>query len=67
MLPAINTGKCEHCSAEMKIISFITEAEVICKILEHLGVWEEKAPVERAPPITIRKVLYRSMVIPNLL
>jgi hypothetical protein len=39
----------------MKIISFITEAEVIRKILEHLGVWEEKAPVERAPPITNRK------------
>jgi ribosomal protein S27E len=46
---------CPKCGNEMKIISFITEAEVIRKILEHLGVWEEKAPVERAPPDLIRE------------
>jgi hypothetical protein len=46
---------CPKCGNEMKIISFITKAEVIRKILEHLGVWEEKAPVERAPPDLIRE------------
>ena len=34
----------------MKIISFINETDVIRKILEHLGLWEDKAPLERAPP-----------------
>jgi hypothetical protein len=37
-------------AARMKIISFITEPEVIRKILEHLGVEGEKATVEHAPP-----------------
>jgi hypothetical protein len=39
----------------MKIISFINEADVIRKILEHLNLWEEKTPVERAPPDLIRE------------
>ncbi len=40
------------CGSEMKIISFINEAEVIRKILEHLEVWEDKKlPTERAPPV----------------
>jgi len=36
----------------MKIISFITEAEIIRRILEHLGLWAEKPRKsgERAPP-----------------
>lgn len=41
---------CPKCGCEMKIISFITEAGVIRKILEHLGVPGEGAPAERAPP-----------------
>lgn len=48
---------CPKCGSEMKIISFINEADVIRKILEHLGLWEEITPVERAPPI-IRKKRY---------
>ena len=41
--------ECPHCHAEMKIISFISKSqpEVIRKILEHLGLWEEKI---RPPP-----------------
>ena len=43
------------CGSEMKIISFINEVDVIRKILEHLGLWEEKTPKERAPPIIRKK------------
>jgi hypothetical protein len=32
----------------MKIISFITEGQVIRKILDHLDLWEEQQ--ERSPP-----------------
>ena len=41
---------CPKCGSEMKIISFINESVVIRKILEHLGLWEDKTPLERAPP-----------------
>jgi hypothetical protein len=44
---------CPKCGSEMKIISFINEADVIRKILEHLGLWEDKTPSERAPPVSI--------------
>ena len=46
---------CPKCGSEMKIISFINEADVIRKILEHLGLWEELMPVERAPPDPIHE------------
>jgi Zn finger protein HypA/HybF involved in hydrogenase expression len=46
---------CPKCGSEMKIISFINEADVIRKILEHLGLWEEKTAFERAPPDLIRE------------
>ena len=39
----------------MKIISFINETDVIRKILELLWLWEDKIPVERAPPALIRE------------
>ncbi|MBU1687678.1 MAG: hypothetical protein KJ589_10050 [Proteobacteria bacterium] len=42
----------------MRIISFITEKAVIRKILEHLDLWEERAPVERAPPVVIKERRY---------
>ncbi len=32
----------------MKIIAFITDEEILYKILEHLGLWSEKP--SRAPP-----------------
>ena len=45
--------ECPKGHAEMKIISFINERQVIEKILRHLGLWEEEraaAPAGRAPP-----------------
>ena len=39
---------CPKCSGEMKIISFITEHQIIKKILEHLSLWEQNA--SRDPP-----------------
>jgi len=42
---------CPRCSGEMRIISFIDQRDVIRKILEHLGLWEEAhAPPDRGPP-----------------
>ena len=38
---------CPKCGGEMKIISFITEAVIIRRVLEHLGLWRGKTP---APP-----------------
>ncbi len=49
---------CPKFGSEMKIISFIREADVIRKILEHLGLWEEKTPVERGLPDLIREKSY---------
>jgi hypothetical protein len=35
----------------MRIVSFIDQPEVIKKILQHLGLWEEShAPPDREPP-----------------
>ena len=39
---------CPRCGGMMKIISFITEYQVIKQILEHIGLWQEKT--ERSPP-----------------
>ncbi len=39
---------CPYCNSEMSIISFITEQDVIKKILDHLGLWIEKP--SRDPP-----------------
>jgi ribosomal protein S27E len=41
---------CPHCRAEMKIVSFINEAVVIRRILDHLGLWSEVKPAARPPP-----------------
>jgi len=36
------------CQGEMRIISFIEQPDVIKKILDHLGLWEEaQAPLDR--------------------
>ncbi len=32
---------CPKCQGEMRIISFIDQPDVIKKILDHLGLWEE--------------------------
>jgi len=42
--------RCPRCKAEMKIISFITEAPVIRAILEHLHLWRD-IPQPRSPPV----------------
>lgn len=46
------------CGCEMKIIGFISEAEVIRNILEQLGLWTDKTPDECAPLITIHERQY---------
>ncbi len=39
---------CPKCQGEMRIISFIDQPDVIKKILQHLGLWEESyAPPEK--------------------
>jgi len=43
---------CPTCQGEMRIISFIDHAELIKKILQHLGLWEEsQTPPARDPPL----------------
>ena len=42
----------------MKIISFINENDIIRKILEYLELWEDKTPLERAPPVSIPEKSY---------
>jgi hypothetical protein len=42
---------CPKCQGEMRIISFIDQPEVIKKILQHLGLWEEP----HAPPDKTKK------------
>jgi hypothetical protein len=52
---------CPKCGGEMKIVSFITEAAIIRRILEHLGLWtgkKQKAPAGRAPPSLDREKRY---------
>ncbi len=49
---------CPRCVSEMKIISFINETDVIRKILEHVGLLEDKTPLERAPPDLISEKSY---------
>ncbi len=45
--------ECPHCQVEMKIISFITDRQVVRKILKHLQLWHEgpaRSPPARAGP-----------------
>mgnify|MGYP001814308730 CR=1 FL=1 len=44
---------CPKCAAQMKIIAFIEDEDVIRKILKHLGLWDAKRkppPRANAPP-----------------
>ena len=41
---------CPRCRTEMKIVSFITQTDVIKKILVHLELWEEFTK-RRPPPV----------------
>ena len=59
----INPLACPKCGGEMKIIGFITEAAIIRRILEHLGLWRGKKPkpaepTDRAPPALDRERQY---------
>jgi hypothetical protein len=46
--------ECPKCASEMKIVSFITEDEVIRKILENVDLRPNKSTAaERAPPSAI--------------
>ena len=42
----VNPLLCTKCSGSMRIISLIDDAEIIKKILKHLGLWD----VKRKPP-----------------
>ena len=43
---------CPKCEGEIRIIAFIDQPEVLKKILQHLGLWEEShAPPKRDPAI----------------
>lgn len=47
----VKTLTCSKCQGEMRIISFLDRPDVIKKILEHLGLWEEAhPPPDRGPP-----------------
>jgi hypothetical protein len=50
---------CPKCGGEMKNINFITETEVVCRILTHLELWEEKAPVECPSPVSNSERYYQ--------
>jgi len=52
---AVDPLSCPKCGSEMKTISFINETDGISRILEHLGLWEEKIPLEYAPPDLVRE------------
>ena len=49
---------CSKCGSEMKIISFINQTEIIRKNPECLGLCKGKAPVKRAPPVSIPEKNY---------
>ena len=49
---------CPKCQGGMRIISFIDQPEVIKKILQHLGLWEEShAPPARDP--AVKEITFR--------
>ena len=41
---------CPKCGGKMKIVSFITEAAVVQKILRHCRLWKEPLPIPIRPP-----------------
>lgn len=45
--------QCPHCKAPVHVIALIEDADVIDRILKHLGIWapcQEAAQVARPPP-----------------
>ena len=51
----------------MRIIALIDEAEVIERILRHLGLWEERGDVSRGPPEAILELFPEEKIIDPLL
>jgi Transposase, Mutator family/Putative transposase len=50
---------CPKCQGEMRIISFIDQVDVIKKILQHLGLWEES----HAPPESERPTCWNQKIL----
>jgi len=54
---------CPKCQGEVVIISFIDQPEVIKKILQHLGLWEEaQAPPDRIAPEMTLDLSYSQLI-----
>jgi hypothetical protein len=51
----------------MRIIALIDEAEVIERILRHLGLWEEPVDANRGPPEAILELFPEEKIIDPLL
>ncbi len=49
---------CPKCGGETNIVSIITEADVVCNIVTHQELWEERMPVERLPLVKISERHY---------
>jgi hypothetical protein len=51
--------RCDHCQSQMRIVALIDQADVIERILRHLGVWEAGVRVESArdPPQPAEPIL----------
>ncbi|MBW2690113.1 MAG: hypothetical protein JRC99_09310 [Deltaproteobacteria bacterium] len=51
--------ECPKCGSEMKIVSFIDEHLLICHILKHLNLWQERIPKGQPPPedITVETIV----------
>jgi len=47
--------KCDRCGSEMKIISIITDKQVIRKILEHTGIWKDQPGCTASSETTIQE------------
>ena len=50
---AIEIEKCEKCGGKLKIIACIEDADVIEKILKHLGLDEALQARNRSPPFVL--------------
>jgi len=57
---------CPHCQDEMRIVSLIDEAEVMERILRHLGLWEAGVRVDAArdPPEPAEPVIEAWLDVP---
>ncbi len=47
---AVDVLACPDCGGRLKLVAFITEATVACRILDHLGLDSQGPPVARPQP-----------------